>query len=114
MSTLKTTSGQDKNHLSADNNCDQVKITDDHKTPLTIDSDKFEHNSIHHNSNTSSDHECILKDVPDEHEGHSDTHVHSDDPPTDAMDNMTEEPSHNPADKLFNDISLDELFNDDV
>lgn len=118
VSTLKTASGQDKSHLSSDDDCDQVKITDDHNTPsLTIDSDKLEHNSINHNSNTSSDHECVFtvcKDVPDEHEGHSDTHVHSDDPPTDAMDNLTEEPSHNPADKLFNDISLDELFNDDV
>lgn len=98
----------------SDDESGQVKITGDHNPSLIVDSDGFDHDSlIHHNNGTSDDHKDvpnIHRDTPTEHESHDNIDI--DDTPTDIMDHVIEEPFHNSVDKLFNDISVDELFDD--
>ena len=83
---------------------DQVKTTvNDDKTPsLTIGGDKFgQDNSSCHDNN---DQEDIHRDTPSDHQ--------VEEPSIDIEDtpDAVEEMFHNSVDKLFNDISVDELL----
>ena len=86
--------------------CDQVNT--DYRTSSTVD--RLDQTLTHHDSTSSSDHE----DTPTEHDN---TTVNDDTHPdvTDHViqeDHMAEETFHNSVDELFNDISVDELFED--
>ena len=97
--------------------CNQVNTTD-HRTSSTVD--KLDQALTHYDSTSSSDHEdtpTVHKATPTEHEPHDNRSVNDDTHPdiTDHVmqeDHMTEDTFHNSVDKLFNDISVDELFED--
>ena len=105
----------DQNDQSSE--CDQVNTTD-HRTSSTVD--KLDQALTHYDSTSSSDHEdtpTVHKATPTEHEPHDNRSVNDDTHPdiTDHVmqeDHMTEDTFHNSVDKLFNDISVDELFED--
>ena len=86
---------------------DQVKTTGDHETPLLIiGGDKFDQDNFNCHDNRSNE------DIPSVHRADQpeDPSVDMEDTPTD----VTEEIFHNSVDKLFNNISVDELFDDNV
>ena len=116
---------------------EQVKAISDHHMPSVMDGDEFDQeNSLTcHDGAMSSDHE----DTPSKHKVTSNEHmctpsdnqdtsdfndIHTDhvgtptdhvDTPTDHIDtptDITDELLDNSVDKLFNDISVDELFDD--
>ena len=96
--------------LSVDSH-DQVIINNDQEPQLlTVNSDKLDqgNSSCDNTSETNQDVPSIQRDTPiDQSEGVS---MHEDDVPSDMADEMLQ----NSTDKLFDDTSVDDLFNNDL
>ena len=97
--------------LPVDSHDDQVIINNYQKIPsLTANSDKLDqdNSSSDNTSVTNNDIPSIQRDKPiGQSEGVS---MHEDDAPSDIADEMLQ----NSLDKLFDDTSVDDLFNDDL
>ena len=103
-----TVDDDDQVKTTGDDNDHQVKTTSDDEAPsLIVGSENFDqdNSSCHDNKTSNKD---IFSATPTDQSG--DPSVDIEDTPTDA----TEEIFHNSVDKLFNDISVDELFDDNV